>query len=702
MSQESSLAVPEPDMHGTDLRLKELWQVMFQRRRMIAAVAGAVLVTTVIFSFTRTSLYKASAVLQISPGGKINLVDDTTIEEVRARYAEFFATQQAILKSRNLAHRVMVELDLWGHPLFEVGEDDQTSGSAQRRAKQIEKFSKMLAISPIGNTQLIELSFITPEPELSVRMTNTLANQYIKYSAESWSDVARVTSDFIRVQIEKFRTEINEKEKLLREHSQKEDLVTLAQRESIVFQQLEQLNKELTEVQAERAAALARYESLRHADPDSFPEVLNNRTIQDLKREQAELEKRYTDLSSKFRPGYPELQRTRSAQEDIEQRLERESSEVANKVIAAERIRNETALRREDILQKRLEQQRQQTRDLNAFSSDVRRIQLEVDNQRNIVEQLLRRQSATGLSAELGQTQPLLAVRLVDEAVIPTSRHSPRHKVNLLLGTALGGVFGIGLAFLLHSRDGSLRTAEDIRRHVDFPFLGSVPHDPAPAESLRGPAHLALSEQAKFIPFLLFDLETPPKSILITSSEESEGKTFVASHLAASLTQLGKRVLLIDANLRSPNLHNIFGLSNEIGLSSVLTDTETVGTGCIRSTNVTNLSVILAGPHSSSPAGLLGSRSMETFLRLSTEQFDCVVLDSAPLLPVIDSHVLARQCDAVVLVTRSGCTNRQSVQTAQELIADEIGKITGVVLNDVENSRSAHNYHNGHAPGVRT
>ena len=122
-------------------------------------------------------------------------------------------------------------------------------------------------------------------------------------------------------------------------------------------------------------------------------------------------------------------------------------------------------------------------------------------------------------------------------------------------------------------------------------------------------------------------------------------------------------------------------------MSSVLTGRETVCTNCIRSTNVTNLSVILAGPHSSAPAELLGSRSMETFLQLSTEQFDYVVLDSAPLLPVIDSHVLARQCDAVVLVTRSGYTNRQSIQTAQELIANENGKISGVVLNDVHISQ---------------
>ncbi|HXV62692.1 MAG TPA: polysaccharide biosynthesis tyrosine autokinase, partial [Vicinamibacteria bacterium] len=450
-----------------------------------------------------------------------------------------------------------------------------------------------------------------------------------------------------------------------------------------VDQQLLDLTRRLTQVQAERAQAWAHYRSLQQKDAESLPDILNDPTIQGLKRERADLQRQYAELSSRFKESYPEIQRTRAALEMVEQRLDDAIREVADQVIAAAKVTYEAALHEEALLKSDLEQQRQRTRDLNTVTADYRQVKAELDNERAILEQLLRRQSATDLSADLGERQQMM-VRVVDEALVPTRRYSPKHRINLGIGAILGFVTGVGVAFLFHGRDTSLFTAEDVRRRVGLPYLGFLPRDVSRPGLGPGPASLASSESAKFLALLLLRPGQRKRTVLVTSSTEGEGKTFVATHLAASLSQLGKKVLLVDANFRSASLRDEFQVGRRAGLSSVLRGTKSLEDCVVPCTELPGLSVMIAGPAASSPANLLGSPAMDAFLKQCAEEFDLVVLDSAPLLPVLDSQLLARKCDSVVLVTRSGYSRSDMVGAARELIAGENGRVAGVVLNDVE------------------
>ncbi|HSF17613.1 MAG TPA: polysaccharide biosynthesis tyrosine autokinase [Vicinamibacteria bacterium] len=667
------------DHASASVFLRDCWHVLLNRRALIAGVTGAGLLLSALFTLTRTPLYKTSALIQISPGGQINLVDDRTIEEVRSRYDEFFATQQAILQSRTLAERVSDELSLANQPFFR--DKDRAANDHVAKMRRTETLLDMLRVAPVANTQLIEISFIAPEPELSAQLANTWAEQFVSYSSQSVSGVARMTSDFIRGEIEKLQKSIKKKEALLQESSQKGDFVIVEERANTVVQQLGEMTTRLTQVQAARAQAWALYRSLQEEDAESLPDVMNNQAIQDLKREKAELERRHTELSSRFKESYPDVQRTRIALDKLEERIRQETEEVASQVIGAARVRYETALREEALLQRDLEQQRQRTRDQDTVAADYRQIKVELDNERAVLEQLLRRQSATGLSAELGERQQMM-VRLVDKAVVPTERHSPRHAINLSIGTLLGLVLAVGIAFVLHGQDTSLFTAADIRR-LGLPYLGFFPRDPSRDGSNAAPPSLASSERAKFLALLLLRPGTPRRTVLVTSSTEGEGKTFVATQLAVCLAQLGKRVLLVDANLRSPRLDAAFGLHYQVGLSSILTGNDSVQTGCVPSTEVPGLYLMLAGPPTPAPAELLSSSAMNETLKECRDRFDLIVLDSAPLLPVVDSHVLADKCDTIVLVTRSGA-RRDTVITARKLIESENGKITGIVLNDID------------------
>ena len=544
--------------------------------------------------------------------------------------------------------------------------------------------------------------------------------------------MARNTSDFIKEQIEKLKRDIEQKEETLQEYSQREDIVMMDEREDIIVQHFEALNRELTQAQAERVEAEAHYQSLRNAGFEAFAEIFSDATVQNLKRQHAELQTTLAELESRFKPGYPDVRRTKDALADVEMRLNQEMEVVANGVLAGARVRYQAARNRENLLRRTLEQQRQETRDLNQLAAGYRRSKMELDNQNAVLEQLLRRQSETGLSAEMGQRESLMTVRLVDEAVVPTLRHSPRVLLNLAVGTMLGALLAMGLAFFLHHWDTALHNQDDVRRHLALPVLGVIPHVVEAEELFQddengegqsvvreaalavveggagapgsggehsgGPsANAILAERFKFVrsSLLLSSGDATPKTVLVTSSIQDEGKTFVACRLAKSFVELGMRVLLVDADLRRPSLQNVFHLKNRLGLTTLLVDGGHFDTDCIARTPAENFSLLLAGPRCTTPAELLSSKAIDVFLQEANEKFDIVLMDSSPLLPVVDSQALVGLADAVVMVVRSGRTSRQSVTMSKDLIGKRNGKIAGAVLNDVDFGDYAYSYYYG-------
>lgn len=724
---------PEPEFH-----LRDYWFIVLKRRWLVTAVTICALLLAGIHALRQKPLYRSTAVLQIDRG-RLNLVQDVMVKDAWAGYVEFYPTQERVMRSRTLATRVVDNLQLWEHPLFRAAGESEPS--PERRRAIASSVQGMLRVGQVQNTQLMEVSYITPDPELSADLANALVRQYIAFGSETVSGVARDTSSFISEQIEKLQREIQQKEKLLQDYSRREDIVLVGKKESIVVRQLEDLNQQLATAKVERLTAEARYQSLRRADPASLEKAHNDPTIRNLQNERASLQKQQAELSAKFKPDWPELKRAREALEDVERRLTDELGVVARDVVSAAKVEYESAVERERLLQRALDQQKRDVLDLNKATADYDRISVELDNQRAMLQQLLRRHSETGLSAEIGERQPV-NVRVVEQALPPGAPTGPRLSRMLATGGVIGLLLGLALAFFLNYWDNSIHTIEDLRRYVSLPYLGMVPRFPRrspvllaagrnlkllPASSSHLPSERSggkdlgitrsalavsrrsgrstqsggeetmISERFKFIrgSLMLSSPGTSPRTVLITGPDKNAGKTFVACNLASSLAELGKKVLLIDADLRNPQVHRIFRFRNRVGLSSFLTDQAKMQEGGIYSTPYANVFVMLSGPPSPSPAELLNSAQMEKLLAQCTASFDFVLLDSAPLLPVFDSHVLTTRCDACVLVVRSRQDTRQAVRTSVDLVERVGGKITGVILNDVDlNDYAQSYYHN--------
>jgi capsular exopolysaccharide synthesis family protein len=730
---------PEPD---AEVHLRDYLYVVLKRRWIVIAITITALAVSAVWTLRQTPVYTATALVQISRG-KLDPLHGVTTYDSWVDYAEFYPTQENILRSYNMSYRVVESLRLWEHPFFNRGSEGSNPGPEKIKGLAGSVLS-MSSVSQVKQTQLMRVSFTSPDPELSALLANALVSQYISFNSRTETEMARDTVTFLGDQIERLEEEIREKENLLRDYSQRDDIILMDQKEDIVFEQLKDLNRQAAKVRGEVAAAEARYRGLRDSDPISLESVQRSPKIVDLERRRALLQEELEELSSRFESDWPELKRARESLEQVELRLGEETNAVAQKVVEAARMEFQAVQERERLLQGAVEEKKREARRLNRLTADYKRIRSELENKQAVLDQLLRRHSEMGMSAERGEGT--VNVRLVDEALVPSRPSGPNLRGNLMMGAMVGLSLGIGLVFFLDYWDTSIRTVEDLRRHLSLPLLGMVPRyeaEPVPVgedgqtmrlllasgSGWRVPrqavekdfvvtkSSLALSEgtdssgpsdpiressrvgeRFKFIrgSLLMSSPGKPPKVVLITGPEKNAGKTFVSCNLAASLAELDKKVLLIDADLRNPQIHRVFGVRNEEGLSNVLTGQADIANGCIIASSIPNVFLLSAGRSSPSPSELLSSEQMEAVLARCAERFDFVLLDSAPLLPVFDTHVLTARCDTSVLVVRSGFTSRAAVKTSLELVERVGGKFGGVILNGVHPRDSAEGYYYGY------
>ena len=714
--------------------LREIYFVLLKHRWPAIAVILGIWLFAFTSKYTETPNYRATALIQID-WGKINVVQDVMINPTRA-YADVYGTQEKIVKSRQLTENVVEDLELWDHPLFAPDADVQIDHEklVSRIGRSVQG---MVKVTRVKKTQLMEVSFVSPDPELSAQMANALVVQYRQFNVDSESGLARDTSSFIDEEIGELRSQIQEKERQLRDYSRENQIVIAEDDDNsnIVMQRLETLNERLAQAEVQRTAAEARYANLRRAGPFSLDEVRTSGPVRDLERRYLDLSERYSELRTTFGPDWPAIKRVKGAMDETKRDLDIVATEQAAKVVRTAKGDFQEARDRESLLRQSLNAQKTQVQDHAHAASDYGHIKAELANQRQILRSLLRRRSETDISADLGERQPV-RVKFIERAEIPTVPFAPGSNRRFTLLLALGVILGAGAAYLLDHWDDAIHTVDDVKQHIPLPYLGMIPRygtDNAFASikkrltprsgNSRGPLATCrdakrssylptiydnrpalaehrdtLSERFRFLrgSMLLSTPNSVPKIVLVTSPDKNCGKTFVSSNLSCALGQLDKKVLLIDSDLRNPRLHRVFRYRNRVGLSNVLTGQKSLKDGCIMRTEIPNLYLMMSGPKSPNPGELLASPAMERTLKECAEHFDFIVLDSAPLLPVFDSHILSTRCDGVILVTRAGVTSRHAAKQSIELVQRVNGKITGLVLNDVDLKDYAQYYYHSH------
>ena len=706
------------DVSGAEAHLMDYLRTLYRRRWTALTAFAVVFLAVAVYTFTATPVYEGRVQLLIEPENP-NIVSFKEVIEQEKATNEYYQTQYTILKSRALARRTIEALKLWSSPELGGGEARKPgivggavgwvaglfsgggekpgipgAGETERQSRVIDAFLAHLTVSPIRNSRLVDLRFASTSPDVSARVTNEVAKEYIEQNLEYKFLSTKEASDWLGQQLTEQRKKVETSELALQHYREQGDAVALEDRQNIVVQRLADLNAAVTKARTERIGKEALYQQLsslqtNRAALDTFPAILSNTFIQQLKGQLADLQRQRAQMSDRLGEKHPDMIKLASAIESTQARLDGEIGKVVQSV------RNEflSAQSQERSLAADLERQKTDALALNRKEIAYSVLWREAESNKQIYESLMQRAKETGISGELKTSN----IRVVDQAETPRSPVRPNKTTNLFLGLLGGAMFGIGLAFFYEYLDARIKNPDEIKQHLGLTFLGLIPgiklDDSTKAPLLNNgvPPNFAEAFRGIRTSVIFSSAEEGSRSLIVTSSQPSEGKTVVASNLAMSLAQTGQRVLLIDADMRKPHQHTTFNVKQEPGLSNLLVG-RAKAAETVRKTDMPGLWLMPAGPNPPNPSELLGSVRFKNLLRSLGDHFDWVVVDTPPVLAVTDAAVVAHMTNGVVFVVGSEQVMRQSAQRAVEQLLGAKATMLGSVLNRVNVTRDPYYY----------
>lgn len=701
------------DLNTSEVHLSHYWNVIQKRWKVALSILVVVLAGTVLTSYFSKPLYRSHIAIQIERENPNQMTVDDFFG-IAASDQEFLQTQYVLLKSRGLAARVIDEQKLLQDPDFYPG------GIANKSPKDIQAIRDSmvgavvggLEIVPVHNTSVAEIYYVASTPRLAQKIAEGVGDSYMHMKVEQNYETVRKASEYLDRQIAQLRNEIDATRQQMQAFSEKKGIISADDASNITRQRLLKVNADVGAAQGERIARQTEYETVLHTAPDTI--AAHDSLVLSLTEEEGKLQREYQQKSAIFLPDHPEMQRIRTALEKTRTSRQQAIATAYNRAVEQARQAVRAAEQRESELGGALSQQTRETMALNVNAVGYTDLQKSLDTKQTLLDTLLKQQNTTEVTARLRGAETS-NIHWVDHADFPTSRFNVTMKKNVQSALPLGVILGLAAIFFLEYMDRSIKTAEELERVTKFASLGVIPAatsvgrghgyygygmrsssnaklravQPPPEQSgidllphvdSRSP----ISEAYRaFRTSLLLASANSPKVMVITSTFAKEGKTTTSINLATVLAQMGKPVLLIDADLRRPRLQKVFkgkmnlGLVNYLAANIPLEDV-------IQETNVPNLSVVLSGPNPPNPSELLASDRMKTLIHEVRAKFAYVIFDSPPVLAVTDAIVLAASADGVVLCVHGGQTPRELVQRSAERLRQSNIPVLGAILNNLD------------------
>jgi capsular exopolysaccharide synthesis family protein len=492
------------------------------------------------------------------------------------------------------------------------------------------------------------------------------------------------------------QAKVEQSERELAEYRDRENAMSLDEKNNIVLSRLNSLNESVLRARTTRIEKESVNNQLKSlpsgTSPDSIPAIASNPQVQLHRTQLAQLQRQKAQLADRYGDKHPEIQKVNAQLADEQRQLEAETSK------ALQTVKNEyeRALLEERTLAANLEEAKRDVQNLGRLSVGYNVLDREAKSNRAVYEALLQRENELRVASNSRANN----VRIVEKAEIPKGPITPTSRRTWLLSLAVGLVAAVAVAYGLDYMNDTIKTPEDVTRILKMPFLGLIP-------SVRGDKHpvLASSHAPHEFGEAFRSLRTAiisrypgesAKTMVVSSAQPLEGKTTTACNIAMALAYGGARVLLVDADMRRPGLHRPLRLTNERGLSQILTGQARVR-DVIQRTVDPNLLAITAGRTPPNPSELLASERMKTLLtNLSHGPFDWIVIDTPPVLAVTDAVILAPAVSGVTFVVGAEMTRRRLAQRALETLLASHPRMVGVVLNKVDFARNKYYYSRYH------
>ncbi len=701
-----------PSAAAEGLSLADIGRVILKWKWLIVACVVVSLGLGYAYTKTRVPLYEGSATIDLNPS-QTNMGLSDLIEQSLSSEDVRLPTEVARMRSNIVVYDTIRELALEHRGPFPHAFDHLPAHAGMEAFPQPEIQGMIgavrggLTVAPQSGTDIVSITFRDPRPDVARDVPNKIVEVYLKRNVDVHIQGTGRVTRWLADEMAGLKTQSNEAQARLSAYQKQHNLIGQGQNDSLALERLRVGNGQVAAAQAESIIREAKLRLTQSNDPDLVASVAPSGTLVSLRGEMLQLRSQRDQLATRYGPNYPRLRELNNQMAGVQKQIDAEMGNVQR------RIREEynTASRTLELMQGQVNQQLQEAYKLNDSAAQYALLRRDAESSRQLYDQLELKLKESNLAAGLNTA----SVNVIDEAMLPLGPVSPDVHQNVLIAGALGLLVGVLAAFLIDSLDDTLRTAEDVEIFSGLLSIGAIPHFQAAARTGRtdemgeepGERRRLISISAPASPtaeayralrssILLSAIDNPLRTLVVTSAFMGEGKSTLSANIAVMLAQRGERVLLVDADLRRSTLHLLFGLRRPAqGLTNLLsrqTD-QSVITHPLQ--QVPTLAYLPAGVVPPNPAELLASHRMAEMMRQWSEQYDRVIIDTAPILAVSDSLAPAARADSVLLVVRAGVTRKKALMRTREMLRRVNAHLLGAVVNDIDMRRDSYYHYSG-------
>lgn len=690
-------------------------------RRYILRIVGFGLVVAVIAGLVSLSLsakYQATATLLIEEEGA-QVIQIQEVYGIPDNSRNYLSTQFEILKSRELARRTAVDLNLISSSEFNPFHPANTEKFSLRKAisqqlgfyeelelsddyileKTVERFWGAISVFPVPGTQLVKITVTSENADLARRAANRIAEGYIESQLEAKVGLTQQAAGWLTERLADLKEKLELSEKKLQAYRDEHNLVDVSGVGTVISREIDNTSSLLGQARSKRVELESTYRQLKGLPSYTFdslstiPTILNNHVVGTLKSQETQAELAVSELAKRYGPLHPKMIAAQSDLDAVRASMLTQMNRVAIS-IESDYL---AAKSREKTLEETLSTAKDSARDINRVEFTLKEIEREVDTNRALYTTFYERMSETSATGDMQTAN----ARIIDPAVLPQIPSWPNRKMIIMMAFGASLAFGLAIVVLRDFLDSTIKNAEEVDRKLKAPMLGLLPlvnlglkdedaAEKAAATAFTDEAQTGFAESVRTLrtSITLTGLENPAQVILVTSSVPGEGKTTTACNIAEAFGQMEK-VLLIDADMRRPTMAKKLGLEpGKPGLSNAVAYPDTIQDS-IQTVEGLNIDVMSAGPIPPNPLELLASKKFREILESLRGQYQRIIIDSAPVHAVSDALYLSTVTDGVVYIVKADDTRDKLAAGGIERLRGSNARILGVVLNQVDVEREA-------------
>lgn len=692
-----------------DIDLRAVWGVVLRNAKWAALIVLGTVLAGLAVTVLIAPRYLASArILVENEGDQIIEGGDLQNQLALNDTERFLQTQEQMVHSIALAQRVVDAQRLATNATFfsafgakmpelediETGPKTVQGLKAVRREKAVEILLDNLMTDLPADSRIVTISFQATDPQLAANLANAYADGFIEMNLNRKFDSSSYARQFLASQLDAARTKVEASERDLNRYSRAAGLIRVggqgesADREttlSVTNDALLQANQAAVTAKADRIAAEGRWEAIANAPILSIPDVIQNPAIQGLTQQKAEIEAKLADERARHFDNYPTIKTLTAQVKELDSRI----NTVGNDIKKSIRLNYEASIGREGTMIQQVAGLRSAALDEQDRGVQYNILKRVAETDRALYQGLLERYNQINAAAGAASNN----VSLVDRAVVPNKPSSPKVFLNLLLALVLGLIIAGVFIFLREYFDDTIRSPDDVEAKLGLPLLGLVPVvDGAIGDALQDPrSHVSEAYQSLVTNLSYATAKGLPRSLVVTSANEGEGKSTSALAIARDVAQLGKRVLLVDTDLRRPTLHNRVANRNQLGLTELLIGNAKFEDVSVPS-EIENLTFMTALPMPMDPSRLLGSGRFTAFVEDACSRYDLVVFDCPPMLGLSDTAAVSTHVDSVLFVTDASRFQRGAVKASLRRLLLVKASVIGVLLTKFNPKSSGSQY----------